>query len=117
MPPPSAQADSVGAPPPATEPPEPIPHGPAVPGAQAGGAFAVQIGAYRNPDGPRRLVADLVAAGYDARLVQVPMNDLLRVRVGRFATLADAGATLARLIAAGYQGAVVNDARVETVVR
>ena len=97
--------------------PERIPPGPPVPGAATAGPFAVQIGAFRNPIGAGGLVDDLITAGFDARLVQVPINDLLRVRIGRFATLESAQAELARLRAAGHDGAVVNDARRETQVR
>ena len=130
---PPARADSTPAarevapaesapPPPAVEPdpvpePERIPPGPPVPGAATAGSFAVQIGAFRNPVGAGGLVDELITAGFDARLVQVPTNDLLRVRIGRFATLEDAQAELARVRADGRDGAVVNDARRETQVR
>lgn len=96
---------------------ERVPPGPPVPGAATAGAFAVQIGAFRNPVGAGGLVDELITAGFDARLVQVPINDLLRVRIGRFATLEAAQAELARVQAAGHQGAVVSDARRETQVR
>lgn len=109
---------SVAPPPADPEPaPERIPPGPPVPGAATAGPFAVQIGAFRNPIGAGGLVDELITAGFDARLVQVPINDLLRVRIGRFATLEDAQAELERLRAAGRDGAVVNDARRETQVR
>ncbi len=131
--PPPAQADSVVRPPPAdtaptptpaqqdpTPAPEPSPPGvqtgPPVPGAAEGGAFAVQIGAFRNPDGAAGLVDDLVAEGFDARLVQIPNSSLLRVRIGRFATLEDAAGELERVRARGRDGALVNDARRERVV-
>lgn len=108
-------------PPPADPDPEPaperIPPGPPVPGAATAGSFAVQIGAFRNPVGAGGLVDELITAGFDARLVQVPINDLLRVRIGRFATLEEAQAELQRVRAGGYDGAVVNDARRETQVR
>jgi cell division septation protein DedD len=112
----------AAAPPPAVEPepepePERIPPGPPVPGAATAGSFAVQIGAFRNPVGAAGLVDELITAGFDARLVQVPINDLLRVRIGRFVTLEEAQAELARVRAAGRDGAVVNDARRETQVR
>lgn len=93
-----------------------VPPGDPVPGAAEAGAFAVQIGAFRNPDGAAGLVDELVAAGFDARLVQVPINTLLRVRIGRFATLELAAAELERVRAGGYDGAVVSDARRETAV-
>jgi cell division septation protein DedD len=115
----AAQVEAV-APPPAVEPepePERIPPGPPVPGAATAGSFAVQIGAFRNPVGAGGLVDELITAGFDARLVRVPANDLLRVRIGRFATLEEAQAELARVRAGGRDGAVVNDARRETQVR
>jgi DedD protein len=117
-PPQDAARAEAAAPPPAAEPePARIPPGPPVPGAATAGAFAVQIGAFRNPIGAGGLVDELIAAGFDARLVQVPVNDLLRVRIGRFATLEQAQAELERVRAAGRDGAVVNDARRETQVR
>ncbi|MEK9502395.1 SPOR domain-containing protein [Gemmatimonadota bacterium DH-20] len=87
-----------------------------VPGAAEGGAFAVQIGAFRNADGAGGLVDELVAAGFDARLVGVPESSLYRVRIGRYADLDQAGAELARVREAGHDGAVVNDARRELTV-
>ncbi len=123
-----AAADPPAADPPAQETtpaadpePEPefesVPPGPPVPGAASAGSFAVQIGAFRNPVGAGGLVDELITAGFDARLVQVPINDLLRVRIGRYATLEEAQAELARVQAGGYDGAVVSDARRETQVR
>lgn len=124
--PPPPAADSAAAPAPEPEPEtaaapptpavEEIAPGPAVPGAAEAGAFAVQIGAFRNPDGAAGLVDELIQAGFDARLVQVPANTLLRVRVGRFATSDAAAAELQRVRDGGYDGAVVDDARRETVV-
>lgn len=90
--------------------------GPAVPGAADGGAFAVQIGAFRNADGAAGLVDDLIAAGFDARLVGVPDSSLFRVRIGRYGSLEEAGTELGRVREAGHDGAVVNDARRELVV-
>lgn len=87
-----------------------------VPGAAEGGAFAVQIGAFRNADGAGGLVDELIAAGFDARLVGVPESSLYRVRIGRYADLDQAGAELARVREAGHDGAVVNDARRELTV-
>lgn len=87
-----------------------------VPGAAEGGAFAVQIGAFRNPDGAAGLVDELIDAGFDARLVGVPESSLYRVRIGRYAELEQAGAELARVREAGHDGAVVNDARRELTV-
>lgn len=132
--PPPAQADSVVRPPPAdtaapaqaapaqadsaptpTPPPPAMELGPPVPGAAEGGAFAVQIGAFRNPDGAAGLVDELVAEGFEARLVQIPNSSLLRVRIGRFATLDAAAAELERVRARGRDGALVNDARRERV--
>ena len=58
----------------------------------------------------------LRAAGFDARLVGVPASALYRVRVGRHDAEAGAEAELARLRAAGHDGAVVADARRELAV-
>jgi DedD protein len=112
-PPPAVDSTPSPAPPPV----ERIPHGPPVPGAASGGRYAVQIGAFRNPDGASGLVVDLIEAGFEARLVQVPLNDLLRVRIGRFETQDAANAELERLRAAGHDGALIADARSETIVR
>lgn len=109
------EASTVEAPP--VETPVPVAaSGDPVPGAAEGGAFAVQIGAFRNPDGAAGLVDELIAAGFDARLVGVPDSSLFRVRIGRYGDLDQAGTELARVREAGHDGAVVNDARRELVV-
>ena len=57
-------------------------------------------------------------AGFaDVRIVTVPDNALLRVRIGRFNDARGAADVLSRLTRAGYKAVVVTDATRETVVR
>ncbi|HUG41863.1 MAG TPA: SPOR domain-containing protein [Longimicrobiales bacterium] len=77
------------------------------------GAYAVQTGAFRYRAGADALMARLRDAGYEPRAVTVPANDLLRIRVGRFATARDAARVVERLKRAGFDALVVRDAAEE----
>lgn len=68
--------------------PEPKPVADTVPAPQRTGAFTVQVAAYDTEKGAERLVATLRAQGLDARVVGTAKP--FRVRVGRYATRADA---------------------------
>lgn len=72
--------------------------------------FAVQAGAFRDPAGAARLADRLRDAGYEPRLVRVPRNRLLRVRIGRFGSVDAAAAAARRLVADGFEAVVVRDA-------
>jgi cell division protein FtsN len=79
---------------------------------------AIQIGAYRELSGARAAQTELERAGFsDIRLVRVPGNTLIRVRIGKYSNRAAASAMLARLGAAKISAVLVNDANSETVVR
>lgn len=82
------------------------------PGARTG-AFAVQTGAFRYREGADALMARLRAAGHEPRAVLVPRNTLLRVRIGRFATAAEAAALAQSLKRRGFDAVVVSDAAEE----
>jgi len=82
-------------------------------GTAATGSHAVQLGAFRGEAGARDLVRRLREAGYDARIVRVPANELMRVRVGRFGDAGAAAAQRNRLRAAGFDAVVVTDAAAE----
>jgi hypothetical protein len=71
-----------------TSKPEPKPTADTVPAPQRTGAFTVQVAAYDTKKGADRLVASLRAQGLDARVVGTAKP--FRVRVGRYATRADA---------------------------
>lgn len=86
-----------------------------VPAAPAG-SFAVQAGAFRMRAGADALVARLRAAGFQPRLVRVPSNDLMRVRVGDATGQTEAAALRDRLRTAGFDAVVVDDAASETAV-
>lgn len=73
------------------------------------GAYSVQLGAFRSPDGARELTRRLQRAGFDARAVSVEGSALVRVRSGRLATFREAAALRERLTAAGFEGVVVED--------
>lgn len=81
--------------------------------AAATGAYAVQGGAFRFREGADALLARLRDAGFDARAVVVPRNTLLRIRVGRFATAADAAEVMQAMKRAGFDAVVVSDAAQE----
>jgi cell division septation protein DedD len=91
--------------PPVDAPAEP----PAAPAAGPGVEWGVQTGAFRYQEGADALMARLREAGYEPRLVLVPANTLMRVRVGRFATAQEAGRLLARLEDDGFAAYVVRD--------
>lgn len=72
--------------------------------------FAVQTGAFRYQRSADALVARLREAGQQPRIVRVPGSDLLRVRVGRFATPDEARALVTALENAGFEAILVRDA-------
>lgn len=79
---------------------------------------AIQVGAFREVGGAREVKARVERAGFtDVRLVRVPGNTLIRVRVGRYANRAAAAAALARLASADISAVLVTDADAETAVK
>ena len=93
-----APADSVSAPAPSTAPTAgPLP--------STGLAFSVQVAAYPARQDATSLAARLKQRGFDVRVVgdRAPY----RVRIGRYATRADANAALARIRASRLTGIVV----------
>jgi cell division septation protein DedD len=112
--PPPASAQPVAAPPlarpPVVTPPVGIPTTTAPVTPAATGRWAVQTGAFRYQQGVDDLVARLRRAGHDPRVALVPANDLIRVRLGRFETAADAARLVARLKTDGFDAVVVADA-------
>jgi cell division septation protein DedD len=93
------------------------PAAPATP-SDATGKIAIQVGAFREVGGAREVKAQIERAGItNVRLVRVPGNQLIRVRVGRFANRAAAASTLARLANADISAVLVSDADSETVVK
>jgi cell division septation protein DedD len=80
--------------------------------------IAIQIGAFRELSRARATKTELERAGFtDIRLVRVPGNTLIRVRIGKFNDRAAASAMLARLGDANISAVLVNDTNSETVVR
>lgn len=79
----------------------------------AAGDWAVQTGAFRSVESAGTLVERLRDAGYSPRLVRVPRNDLLRVRVGRFTSSSAASEVVTRLRSQGFDAIVVSDAAEE----
>ena len=78
--------------------------------------WAVQAGAFRTRTAADALMARLRAEGFDPRLVRVPSNDLMRVRVGTFRTPGEAATLRDRVRAAGLEAVVVDDGADETAV-
>lgn len=80
--------------------------------------FAIQVAAFREMGNAQAVARQLEKAGFDdVRIVTVPENTLIRVRIGAFETAAAAVSTLGRLNTAGYTGVVVTDATREANVR
>jgi cell division septation protein DedD len=91
---------------------------PAVTAAQSKTPIAIQIGAFRELSRARAAMAELERAGFtDIRLVRVPGNTLIRVRIGKFNNRAAASAMLARLGDANISAVLVTDTNSETAVR
>ncbi|MFV2007270.1 MAG: SPOR domain-containing protein [Longimicrobiales bacterium] len=77
------------------------------------GGYAVQLGAFSDATGARR-IADLAEAeGFSVRVVRVPGSELVRVRVGRFENQEDALGIMRRLRNGGFEVALVTDAAQE----
>ena len=77
------------------------------------GRWTAQVGAFRAVAGARTVAARLESAGFAARVVRLPESELVRVRVGRYATSAAAAATVRALGAAGFAAVVEGNARAE----
>lgn len=81
------------------------------------GRVAIQIGAFREVNGARGMQRQLEEAGFrDVRLVRVPGNQLIRVRIGKYENRAAAASMLARLANANFSAVLVTDANTETRV-
>jgi DedD protein len=106
--------------------PTPVPTGADAPAAKAdapaatqpqagaaGVAFAVQVGAFADTKVAADLAASLKASGYATYTEAVPtaQGSVQRVRVGPYATRGAADAAAAKLIAAGYDRALVTNAK------
>lgn len=95
--------------------PAPTPAGPG--SVVAARSFAVQLGAFAQERRARALRDRMAAEGWDVRLVLVEGSDLVRVRLGRFETLAEAEELLETVQARGLTAALVRDAHREETVR
>jgi cell division septation protein DedD len=115
---PTATAPAAATPPPPDQPipqPSTTPRPPAP--ADAVLDWSVQFGAFTDENRAFALHQELVAAGLTARLVRVAGSGFLHVRIGRFATRAEASQQLQRVTEQGYTGAIVRDDRAEELVR
>lgn len=81
------------------------------------GEFAVQLGAFSDTARARVLADRLREAGYDARLVRVPTNLLVRVRLGHFGERDAAVRMMLEIREAGFEATLVTDATREEDVR
>ncbi len=83
----------------------------------ATGRVSIQVGAFREFSGALGVQRQLESAGFTGvRLVRVPGNQLIRVRIGRFESRTAAASTLARLANANFSAVLVADANTETRV-
>jgi hypothetical protein len=89
------------------------PAAPAAGPAAGPGRFSAQVGAFRQQQSVDDLVARLRRAGYEPRVAMIPGSSLIRVRVGRFTTTADAARMVARLKEGRFDAVVVSDANQE----
>ncbi|MBM4183764.1 MAG: hypothetical protein FJ207_05995 [Gemmatimonadetes bacterium] len=123
QPPAAAARDSTVASPPTPAPtpapaPTPIQTTPRPPApADAVLEWSVQFGAFTDADRAFALHGELVAAGLAARLVRVAGSGFVHVRIGRFATRAEASTQLQQVTSRGFTAAIVRDDRAEEVVR
>lgn len=83
----------------------------------ADGPYAVQSGAFRTRTSADALLRRLRQAGFEPRLVRVPANDLMRVRIGGFSDSGRASSLRQRVRDAGFDAVVVDDADRESPVR
>ena len=103
--------------------PQPPPAGAASPKPEASpekttsARVTIQVGAFRELNGARGVQKQLENAGFrDVRLVRVPGNQLIRVRIGKYDNRTAAADMLARLANANFSAVLVTDANVETRV-
>ena len=80
------------------------------------GSYSVQAGAFRNIDGARSFADDLREFGHLPRLIRLPGNNLIRVRVGRFSDRDEASRLQRELVGVGFEALVVSDANLEEEV-
>ena len=96
-----------------TDPPaedDPLPQAPPL------GKFAVQLGAFSEPDRARELMSRAKKAGFEARAVRVEGSDLVRVRIGRFAEREAADEVLREVRSKGFNARISTDADKEKAV-
>jgi len=109
---PTERANPTTTPAPVSEPAAPIAEK-----TSTTGRVSIQIGAFREFSGARGVQRQLESAGFsDVRLVRVPGNQLIRVRIGKYENRAAAAAMLARLASANFSAVLVTDANTETRV-
>lgn len=101
----------------APEEPVSAPEEPVSPVAQPAGEFAVQLGAFSEVARAQALADRLQAAGYEARLVRVPANRLVRVRAGYFGERDAAVTMMLEIRESGFEATLVSDATREEHIR
>lgn len=80
--------------------------------------YAIQVGAFRELSGARSMQRQLEQAGFNnVRLVRVPANSLIRVRIGKYARSAEAAPLIARLKEKNFAAVLVTDANTESSVK
>lgn len=79
---------------------------------------AIQIAAFRERSGARSVARQVEKAGFaDVRLVTMPENSLIRVRIGKFESASQALPIATKLKAAGFSAVIVSDAEREQQLR
>ncbi|HEY0672973.1 MAG TPA: SPOR domain-containing protein [Longimicrobiales bacterium] len=83
-----------------------------------GRIVAIQLGAFRELSGARSMKLQVERAGFDdVRLVRVPGNTLIRVRIGKYSNRSAAAAMLSRLAEKNFSAVLVTDAANESSVQ
>lgn len=86
--------------------------------APTGRILAIQLGAFRELSGAKSMKLQVERAGFDdVRLVRVPGNTLIRVRIGKYANRSAAAAMLSRLAEKDFSAVLVTDAAKESSVQ
>jgi cell division septation protein DedD len=75
--------------------------------------YTVQLGAFSDPRWAEDLASQLQAAGFQPRVVRIRDDALVRVRIGRYETRAEAVVARDRVRAAGFEASLSTDARRE----
>jgi hypothetical protein len=90
-----------------------VPTEPRIESPGSGSSVTVQVGAFLDPARARSLADRMESLGYSPRMVRLPGNDLVRVRIGRYSTREPADVLAAELRGKGIDCTLSFDAHRE----